>query len=72
MPADNDNDNQSQLMRQEPEPLRMPRELKYAWAAGVTLLLGLSLAVDRNSSWLPLIHRAIDLLQQQTTPIERR
>ena len=47
---------------------KMPRGLKYAWGAGLTLLVGLSLALDRGSDWMPLIHRAIDLLQTQTAP----
>lgn len=47
---------------------KMPRGLKYAWGAGLTLLVGLSLAVDRGSEWMPLIHRAIDLMQTQTAP----
>ena len=37
------------------------------WMAG-------SLLVDRESSWMPLINRAIDLMQQQTftAPSENR
>lgn len=72
LPAENDNENQEQLQRRDPKTLRMPRRLKYAWGVGVTVLLALSLAVDRNSAWLPLINRAIDILQQQNTPIENR
>lgn len=72
VPAENDNENQQQLGRRDPETLRMPRGLKYAWGVGVTVLLALSLAVDRNSAWLPLINRAIDILQQQNAPIENR
>jgi hypothetical protein len=47
---------------------QMPRELKYAWGVGMTLLLAASLLLDRGSAWMPLVHRAIDLLQQQTIP----
>jgi len=50
----------------------MPRTVKYAWGAAVTLLLGLSLMIDRGSEWLPLVHRAIDLLQTKTAPIENK
>jgi hypothetical protein len=51
---------------------RMPRALKYAWGLGVTLLVGLSLVLDRGSAWMPLVHRAIDLMQTQTAPIESK
>lgn len=50
----------------------LPRPLKYAWGVGITLLVGLSLAVDRGSAWMPLIHRAIDLLQTQTAPTDSK
>lgn len=46
--------------------------MRYGWAVVVSLLLGLSLLLDRNNAWLPLINRAIDLLQQQSAPIENR
>lgn len=45
-----------------------PRPLRYGWAVVVSLLLGLSLLLDRNSAWLPLINRAIDLIQLQIAP----
>ena len=53
---------------------QMPRSLKYAWGLGMTALLAGSLLVDRESSWMPLINRAIDLMQQQTftAPSENR
>lgn len=66
--------------RDQPEPPKretadfpqMPRAIKYTWGVGVTLLVGLSLVLDRGSAWMPLVHRAIDLLQTQTAPIENK
>lgn len=51
---------------------QLPRALKYAWGVGVTVLVGLSLVLDRGSAWMPLIHQAIDLLQNQTAPTQNR
>lgn len=56
---------------QGPVP-QMPRAIKYAWGLGMTALLAASLLLDRGSDWMPLINRAIDLLQQQTAPTENR
>lgn len=50
----------------------LPRPLKYTWGVGLTLLVGLSLVLDRGSAWMPLVHRAIDLMQTQTAPTESR
>ena len=50
----------------------MPRPLKYFWGLAMTVLLALSLALDRGSDWMPLVHRAIDALQLQTTPTGNR
>lgn len=50
----------------------MPRAIKYAWGLGMTALLAASLLLDRGSDWMPLINRAIDLLQQQTVPTESK
>lgn len=72
MSADDQNREQSKLKRGPASIPQMPRSLKYAWGAGVTLLVGLSLVVDRGSAWMPLIHRAIDLLQTQTAPTENK
>lgn len=43
---------------------QMPRQIKYAWGLLVSLLLTVSLTMEGGSDWLPLVHRAIDLLQQ--------
>lgn len=72
MPAEDQNREQRKLERDAAKLPQMPRALKYAWGVGVTLLVGLSLVVDRGSAWMPLIHRAIDLLQTQTAPTENR
>jgi hypothetical protein len=62
---------QPEEQSQNPVP-QMPRALKYAWGVGMTALLASSLLLDRGSDWMPLINRAIDLLQQQTAPSESR
>ena len=72
MPAEDQKREQRKLKRDAAELPQMPRALKYAWGVGVTLLVGLSLVVDRGSAWMPLIHRAIDLLQTQTVPTENK
>ncbi len=41
----------------------MPRGLKYVWALVMTFLLSASFAVEGHSEWLPVLHRAIDVLQ---------
>jgi hypothetical protein len=51
---------------------KMPRHLKYAWAAMVSLLAIGSMALDSGSKWLPLVHQMIDLMQQQNLPTENR
>ena len=51
---------------------RAPRHLKYAWAALVSLLMVISVALDSGSRWLPLVHQMIDLLQQQNLPSGNR
>lgn len=50
----------------------LPRPLKYAWGVGMTLLIAGSLLLDRESEWLPLVHRAIDLMQQMHAPTDNR
>lgn len=72
MPADKQQGEQSQLKRDATNLPQMPRALKYAWGVGVTVLLGLSVVLDRGSAWMPLVHQAIDLLQNQTAPTESR
>jgi hypothetical protein len=53
---------------QPPDLPPAPRHLKYAWAALVSLLMVVSVALDSGSRWLPLVHQMIDLLQQQNLP----
>jgi hypothetical protein len=72
MPADKQQGEQRQLKRDATNLPQMPRALKYAWGVGVTVLLGLSVVLDRGSAWMPLVHQAIDLLQNQTAPTESR
>lgn len=45
------------------------RSLKFLWAAAVSVLLALSLTLDRSSPLLPLVHRAIDFLQAERAPL---
>ena len=71
-PPENQKREQRKLKREAAELPQMPRAIKYAWGVGVTLLVGLSLVLDRGSAWMPLVHRAIDLLQSQTAPIENK
>ena len=71
-PPEDQKREQRKLKREAAEIPQMPRAIKYAWGVGVTLLVGLSLVVDRGSAWMPLIHRAIDLMQTQTAPTENR
>lgn len=72
MPAEEQKREQRQLKRDATNLPQMPRALKYAWGVGVTVLLGLSVVLDRGSAWMPLVHQAIDLLQNQTAPTESR
>jgi len=72
MPAEEQKREKRQLKRDTPDLPQMPRALKYAWGVGVTLLMGLTLVLDSGSAWMPLVHRAIDLLQNQSAPIENR
>jgi hypothetical protein len=72
MPAEDHKREKRQPKREVADLPQMPRAIKYAWGVGVTLLVGLSLVLDRGSAWMPLVHRAIDLLQTQTAPIENK
>jgi hypothetical protein len=51
---------------------QMPRPVKYAWGVAMTLLVVLSLTLDKGSALMPLVHRAIDALQLQTAPTDSR
>ena len=46
-----------------------PRQIKYAWALLMTLLVSASFALQEDSQWLPLVHRTIDILQQMAPVI---
>lgn len=72
MPTDDQQDQEHQVQPGSDNLPKMPRFLKYAWGVGVTVLLSLSLVLDQGSAWLPLVHRAIDLLQNQTAPTESK
>ena len=50
----------------------LPRSVKYAWGVAVSVLLLLSLLVDKDSPFIPVINQAIDVLQQQRTPSENK
>ena len=50
----------------------LPRSVKYAWGVAVSALLLLSLLVDKDSPFMPVINQAIDVLQQQRTPSENK
>jgi hypothetical protein len=52
----------------EKEVGRLPRSVKYAWGVAVTALLAISLVLEKDSGWQPLINQAIDLLQLQAAP----
>jgi hypothetical protein len=63
---------QKEQQRQDSPLPQMPREMKYAWGVAMTVLVTLSLLLDRGSAWMPLIHKAIDALQVQTAPNESK
>lgn len=46
----------------------LPRPVRYAWGAAVSLLLFLSLVLDSGSRWHPLVDTLIDVLQVQGQP----
>jgi hypothetical protein len=72
MPTDDQQRQQRQIETGPGNLPQMPRALKYAWGVGVTLLMSLTLVLDSGSAWMPLVHRAIDLLQNQTAPTESK
>lgn len=51
---------------------KTPRTVKWIWGGTLTVLMVLSLVVDRGSVWAPLIQKAIDTLQLQTAPNESK
>lgn len=58
--------------QEKARPTKLPRSVKYVWGAAVSVLLVLSLTMENGSRWLPLIHQAIDILQQQNAPTGNR
>lgn len=71
-PADRRRRNQQPDEEPQASVPPMPRGLKYLWGLVMTLLLAASLLLERGSPWMPLVNRAIDLMQQQTAPTENR
>jgi hypothetical protein len=48
------------------EPPKTKRQaLKYLWAIAVSGLVIAQVMIDKENKYLPLIHRALDLLQRQ-------
>ena len=45
--------------------------IKYLWAIAVSGLVIAQVMIDKENKYLPLIHRALDILQQQnpTVPV---
>lgn len=41
--------------------------LKYLWAAAVSGLVIAQVMIDKENKYLPLIHRALDVMQNQNT-----
>lgn len=57
-------------MKNEP-PIKKRQLLKYLWAIAVSGLVIAQVMIDKENKYLPLIHRALDILQQQnpTVPV---
>ncbi len=51
---------------------KAPRPLKYFWAFLVSVLLVMSMTLEKENVFMPLINTAIDLLQQQASPTPGR
>jgi len=51
-------------MSSEP-PIKKRQLLKYLWAIAVSGLVIAQVMIDKENKYLPLIHRALDLLQRQ-------
>lgn len=43
----------------------MKQPIKYVWAIGLSLVLGVSLLLDTDSKWRPLLNQIIDVMQQK-------
>jgi hypothetical protein len=51
-------------MSNEP-PLKKRQLFKYLWAVAVSGLVIAQVMIDKDNKYLPLIHRALDLMQRQ-------
>jgi hypothetical protein len=51
-------------MSSEP-PIKKRQLIKYLWAIAVSGLVIAQVMIDKENKYLPLIHRALDLLQRQ-------
>ena len=55
-------------MSNEP-PTSKRQLLKYLWAIAVSGLVIAQVMIDKESKYLPLIHRALDIMQQQNSTV---
>jgi hypothetical protein len=46
-------------------PIKKRQIIKYLWAIAVSGLVIAQVMIDKENKYLPLIHRALDLLQRQ-------
>ena len=46
-------------------PIKKRQLIKYLWAIAVSGLVIAQVMIDKENKYLPLIHRALDLLQRQ-------
>ena len=46
-------------------PIKKRQIIKYLWAIAVSGLVIAQVTIDKENKYLPLIHRALDLLQRQ-------
>ena len=52
------------------EPPKSKRQLlKYLWAIAVSGLVIAQVMIDKENKYLPLIHRALDIMQQQNPTV---
>jgi len=52
-------------MTNEPPIIKKRQLIKYLWAIAVSGLVIAQVMIDKENKYLPLIHRALDLLQRQ-------
>jgi hypothetical protein len=46
-------------------PEKMPRSVKYTWAALLSVAVGALTVSDRGSAWMPVLHHLIDAIQRE-------